>query len=172
MFKRNYLKLVLFNLVIVLILIGCSRTETVTLGPEVNSGMTKTEVEEVIGGDELKLFKTKKGMKFFHWKGTETFLVFNSSNDTLIYKIVLFKKSAKSDLLEYFVDNEFRGPVEVKEGSVKIIVFKKNKNTGVKIRNDPKEDLIQVWVGSIVLWNKHTNKHKTLIPFPKEVFNN
>lgn len=160
------------HVVILIVLLALiSDNDSVELAPNVNSGMTLSEVEEVIGQGELKPFKRKKGMNFFHWKGTETFLIFRSPDNVLIYKIAVLKDSARSELMDYFVDEGFTDPIEYKEGSDKILILIKGRSTGAKIKDNTEEGLIQVWLGSIDLWNEHTEKHKSLVPFPKEIFN-
>lgn len=170
MLKKINFKLIFILIVIIAIIKFINfNSNKIDIGAGLNTGMTKIEVENKIGDNELVKFKNKEGIVFFHWKNTETFLAF-TKNNILIYKLVIFKTSYRNSIINYFLKKGYDGPINVKEGQNNILVFKKENSIGVKIKESAKNNTIQVWIGSIKLWNDHTKKHKIFIPFPLEKF--
>lgn len=159
MFKKLFGMMVF--LIVLFVGVGCFAMQ-LTNNKDVYTGMSYEKVAEELN---LEHFKTDRNLAMYHRVDSAAYYVFNAGTDQLMYKLVIYKAEKFNEMLNRLTD-AFGEPVKLKnENNSYTYFFKKSHEKGYKLSYVSDKHL-QLWYGSIPLWNDFCDQNPGMRPFP------
>lgn len=138
---------------------------TVQLAENFATGMTISEIQEAVeDADKPKLERQGEDTGLVFYTRDNIYYMFDKRSKELLYKLILYKDSHRDDIIEDLTERCGEEPAE-RGGTL----FWIDGDEGFKIM-EYDEDLFQMWVGSVSLWEEFAEEYDDYKKFPEDAY--